>query len=442
MKGNQELPFLLLITLISKISGQRPPPIQPIVFSLPPPPSLTGELSSNNILTNAERVHQNYIQGPASFVNHNGHLYSSTVDSKIYDLASCPPRLITNLAPPGCMDKYTCGQITSLRLEPATGSLLALDTFRGLFSVNPETGSFKVLFHSNTFVNGRRPVHLNDMIVSSDGVIMMTDSSDTYSMEYDVYICMDGRPTGRILALHPRNGFITELVPGYFNFPNGLELTPDGDLLVTETCRAAVHRISLKRHSWLQVTPFSLNLPGLPDNIRSSGRGTYWVAMTYARHAGSSNPVDEYSGNPRYRSMGYRMMSLQTIRDMFTKWGIIVELDARGRVLTTLHDPTGSTLSTISEVNEYGGVLNIGSHLVNYMVRIIQPSITQSKSSVESLIQVKKSRCQLSDSQADEIRRQLLPTTNGTTTARPTVTTSAVAATQAVTATQGVTAAR
>ncbi|CAG5129931.1 unnamed protein product, partial [Candidula unifasciata] len=315
------------------------------------------------------------------------HLYASTVDNKIFDLASCPPRLIADLSPPGCLDIYSCGQLTSLRLDPASKTLLALDTYRGLFVVQPETGDIRLMYPVGTPINGRPPVHLNDMVITPDGVIIITDSSDTFPMDDDVYVCMDGRPTGRMVALHPNNGYMSELVPGLFNFPNGVELSQDGDLLVTETCRAAVHRVSLKRHSWMQVTPFAENLPGLPDNIRSSGRGTYWVGMTYARHAGVSNPVDDYSANPMYRNMGYRRMSKQTIRDMFTKWGIVVELDGMGRIITTLHDPTGMTLASITEVNEYGGVLNIGSHLVDYMVRIVSPSIKQSKESVESLIQ-------------------------------------------------------
>ncbi|CAG5129639.1 unnamed protein product, partial [Candidula unifasciata] len=103
------------------------------------PPTLAGPTASNTLLTNAEKVHQNLVKGPASLVNHDGHLYASTVDNKIFDLASCPPRLIADLSPPGCLDIYSCGQLTSLRLDPATKTLLALDTYRGLFVVQPET---------------------------------------------------------------------------------------------------------------------------------------------------------------------------------------------------------------------------------------------------------------------------------------------------------------
>ncbi|CAG5124871.1 unnamed protein product, partial [Candidula unifasciata] len=303
--------------------------------------------------------------------------------------------------------KYECGHITSLRRYPASDYLLALDTFRGLFIVNPVTGDFRLLYSTNTPVNGRRPVHLNDMVVTSSGVVIISDSSDVYNVDYDIYICMDGRPTGRMLALDLPTGRMTEFLLGLFNFPNGLELTPDGDLLVGETCRATIHRVSLKRNSWLRVDPFSVNLPGLPDNIRSSGRGTYWVAMTYARHSGVNNPLDENSRVAEFRGLGFQWMSLKELRDLFTKWGVVVELDDTGAIIGR------NTLNMITEVNEFGGVLNIGSHIVNYTTRVVLPAETGIKTSVDSFIQIKRSRCELPDSQVADVRRQLLQREQG-----------------------------
>lgn len=49
---------------------------------------------------------------------------------------------------------------------------------------------------------------------------------------------------------------------------------------------------------------------------------------------------------------------------------------------------SGNTLNMITEVNEFGGVLNIGSHLVNYMTRFVLPSESGIKTSVDSFIQV------------------------------------------------------
>ncbi|KAK6990897.1 adipocyte plasma membrane-associated protein, partial [Biomphalaria glabrata] len=62
--------------------------------------------------------------------------------------------------------------------------------------------------------------------------------------------------------------------------------------------------LSLKPgRTWLQLSNFADNLPGLPDNIRSSGRNTYWVAMSQARHANMTSMVDEYANQPQMREM-------------------------------------------------------------------------------------------------------------------------------------------
>lgn len=66
-----------------------------------------------------------------------------------------------------------------------------------IISILALTGAVKQIYSTATPVNGRRPVHLNDMVIAPNGVIVMTDSSDTYTYVNDVYICMDGRPTGR-----------------------------------------------------------------------------------------------------------------------------------------------------------------------------------------------------------------------------------------------------
>ncbi|XP_059173282.1 adipocyte plasma membrane-associated protein-like [Physella acuta] len=399
---------LLLSAIVMTVSGQSVPMIHPIAFSLPSPPPLTGPLLINNVLSKAERVHPNLINGPSSFVSKGDDLYVSTKDNKIYQVAACPPRLVATLSPTGCATINTCGQLMSLRMDPMSGQLVTLDAYRGLFLVNPLTGAVKQIYSTMTPVNGRRPVHLNDMVIAPNGVIVMSDSSDTYTYVNDVYICMDGRPTGRLIVFDMKTGAASEILAKTFNFPNGLELTVDGDLLVTETCRARIHRVSLKRPTWLQMSPFTVNLPGLPDNIRSSGRGTYWVAMSYPRHAGIRNPVDLNARNPQYRASGFNWVSKDELRSIFAKWAIAVETDVNGTMIGSLHDPTGTTLQMLTEVHEFGGVINVGSHLVPYMARVIFPdaSAVKAKVNLDGYIQVARSRCQLPDSQVASRRQE------------------------------------
>ncbi|KAH9524752.1 hypothetical protein Btru_027707 [Bulinus truncatus] len=175
----------------------------------------------------------------------------------------------------------------------------------------------------------------------------------------------------------------------------------------------------MERSTWLHVSVFADNLPGLPDNIRVTDKGTYWVGMSYVRHSRSQNPMDQYSNNPRYRQMGAATMTYQALHDMFTKWGMAVELSATGGIIKTLQDPSGQTMAMVTEVNEYGGVLNIGSPDINYLARIVNP---KAGIKVDSFIAVARSRCQLDDSKVAEARLKLegqFKNMTSTTTANP-----------------------
>ena len=96
---------------------------------------------------------------------------------QIWDMGQCPPVLLGNMRQKGCKDRKACGQFLSIRHDPLTDRILALDTFKGIYSVNVHNTSEEphLIFDVRTKVNGRAPVHLNDFIVTMDRIIM-TDS--------------------------------------------------------------------------------------------------------------------------------------------------------------------------------------------------------------------------------------------------------------------------
>nr|KAI8743107.1 adipocyte plasma membrane-associated protein [Biomphalaria glabrata] len=388
----------------SVLSGTHGRRINAVSYSLPTPPVLYGPTTPNQELVNAEKVHMGLINGPASFAFHQGELFAGTRDNKVYNLARCKPKLVADLSFPGCEQTSSCGQLTSLRRDPSTGDLIALDTDKGLFRIKNDTGTFEQIYSVDVPVNGRPPVHLNDLVVTKDGIIIMSDSSDAHEFGADVYIGMEGRTSGRLISFVPSTGVIREFLPNVMAFPNGLELTPEGNLLVAETGRVRILRVSLQRATWLQVSVFAQNLPGLPDNIRASDRGTYWVGMSYVRHSRSQNPMDRYAGDAYYRQMGAATMSYQSLQNMFSKYGMAVELNAAGAIIKSLQDPSGQTISMVTEVNEFGGVMNIGSPDTNYLARIVNP---QRGLKADSFIAVARSRCQLDDSKVAEARKTL-----------------------------------
>ncbi|GFN98862.1 adipocyte plasma membrane-associated protein, partial [Plakobranchus ocellatus] len=89
-----------------------------------------------------------------------------------------------------------CGYLTSIRID-SNGLLLVLDAYRGLFRVNPTTGATELLWQASTPVNGRVSKYLNGMAIAPDGNIYLSDSSDNFDVVNDIYIIMEGRPSGR-----------------------------------------------------------------------------------------------------------------------------------------------------------------------------------------------------------------------------------------------------
>uniref|UniRef100_A0A2C9KBM4 Strictosidine synthase conserved region domain-containing protein n=1 Tax=Biomphalaria glabrata TaxID=6526 RepID=A0A2C9KBM4_BIOGL len=192
--------------------------------------------------------------------------------------------------------------LTSIRVDN-NGKLVVLDAYKGLYRVDPLTGAIEQLYSSTVQVGGRTPKYLNDIVIKSDGTIFISDSSDKYDAANDMYIILEGRPSGRILLYSPDTKQTTEFIKDGIVYPNGLELAAnETELLVSEMGRARLVRISLLPSTFRQLSLFSENLPGLPENIRRSSRNTFWVGISYVRHSGIPNSMDTYAGNPAARA--------------------------------------------------------------------------------------------------------------------------------------------
>lgn len=64
-------------------------------------------------------------------------------------------------------------------------------------------------------------------------------------------------------------------------FANGVAVSPDQSfVLVAEMVRYRVRRYWLDGLERGTVDTFVENLPGFPDNIRSNGKGTFWIGLS------------------------------------------------------------------------------------------------------------------------------------------------------------------
>ena len=132
------------------------------------------------------------------------------------------------------------------------------------------------------------------------------------------------------------------------------------------------------------VDTFAQNLPGLPDNITPSSRGGYWVGFGALRDNGV---LDMMAGLPWLRALVYKVQlpvkndtyldiwltpSLQpklmaSIKALVQKHGMIVELDASGQIVRSLHDPNGVVVTSSTTVLDLGDTLLIGSYYAPYI---------------------------------------------------------------------------
>ncbi|GFO28382.1 adipocyte plasma membrane-associated protein [Plakobranchus ocellatus] len=226
---------------------------------------------------------------------------------------------------------------------------------------------------------------------------------------------------------NPVTRVAAEVLKDVMVYPNGLEVTTDGTrLLVAESGRARILSMSLLPATYRQVTTFVDNLPGLPANVRRTARGTYWVALWNVRHAGIRNSMDLYSNNPQARQRTVYSVSANEIGSYYPRYGLLIELDETGRIVGSLHDPTGMVFSALSEASENEGLLYIASPISRHIGRIVLPQGDGRVVTVDSVIQVLASRCQIPADRLEQARAVLIEYINrqtqsqtGPTTAAP-----------------------
>ncbi|GFO16278.1 hypothetical protein PoB_004278300 [Plakobranchus ocellatus] len=108
-KGIASLALTILCT-ISVPSVSHAVEIHAVSFQLPSPPFLSGNLESNTILAEAERVQEGKISSPHSYVRYKGmsdeEIYAVTSSGTVVNVAPCRPVVIADLTPRSCKEIY------------------------------------------------------------------------------------------------------------------------------------------------------------------------------------------------------------------------------------------------------------------------------------------------------------------------------------------------
>lgn len=342
-------PLFLLVSLSIAVGAfvLWPSPIDARAWN-PPLSRQGGPFSPNEELRDARLLPLPGGRGPESVgVLPDGAVVTARRDGGIVRLADGRARVIAD----------TRGHPLGLALVP-DGRLWVADAERGLLRVDLETGDVVIVATEAEGV----PFRFTDGVtVASDGTVFFTDASSRHGAHEFTFDVMSARPAGRLLKLTPATGDIEVLLRDLY-FANGVALSADESfLLVSETGRYRVTRLWLRGARAGEREVFVDALPGFPDNVTRSPRGTFWLALYSVRKP----LLDRLHPWPRLKELLAKIPD--ALRPGPIRSGYVLELDEDGRVLRTLQDPDGQRLFGTTSALEHDGELYVGSLVAEHI---------------------------------------------------------------------------
>jgi sugar lactone lactonase YvrE len=231
------------------------------------------------------------------------------------------------------------------------GDLIIADAVKGLLRMDPR-GTISTLSTSSDGVPFK---FTDDVDLSSDGRIYFSDASHRWGYGQHLEDLIEGRANGRLLRYDPATKQ-TETLLAELCFANGVAVAADDSfVLVNETGRYRIQRLWLTGPRAGESDTFHDNLPGFPDGISRSPRGTFWVALFTVR-----NPqADAIAPSPFLKKLMFRLPA--ALRPKPKRYGLVLELDADGKLLRSLHDSDGDPVNTVTSVEEHDGHLYLGT---------------------------------------------------------------------------------
>jgi sugar lactone lactonase YvrE len=331
-----------LLGLAAVVFLAVPSPIDPLAWSPPPAPALTGVLAPNHELAHAELVSATP-DGPEDITfDAQGRLYTGDESGLIY-----------RLSPGGQAERFadTGGRPNGLRFGP-DGRLIVADTRRGLLSVDP-TGAVSVLTDT---AGGRRLALTNELAVAPDGTVYFSDSADTaYDDIQLTHELLEARPSGRLLRYDPHSGR-TDVLLNDLSLANGVALAPDQSfVLVAESFRYRITRYWLTGPKAGTHDIFADNLPGFPDNLTAAADGTYWAALYQPRNAN----LDTLQRHPFVKAQLAKLPS-SLLTGSTARASTALQLDSAGRPVRALDDTSGHIYG-LTTVVPHDGYLYLGT---------------------------------------------------------------------------------
>ncbi|MFS2126791.1 SMP-30/gluconolactonase/LRE family protein [Pseudomonas sp. Pseusp97] len=333
---------VLLALALAVYLALTPSPIDPLAWSPPKAPAMTGVMEPNDTLMKAELLAQGQIVGPED----------TAVDSQGRVFAGLDDGRIVRIGADGKAETFveTGGRPLGLAFDKS-GNLIVADAWKGLLQVDPQ-GKVRVLTDS---ADGVPFAFTDDLDIASDGRIYFSDASSRFHQPDYILDLLEARPHGRLLRYDPATGKTETLLKDLY-FANGVALSQNEDfVLVNETYRYRITRYWLKGDKAGQHEVFIDNLPGLPDNLASDRSGTFWVALPSPRKA-DADMIQQMPWLKRQLTKLPRAVLPKPVA-----YGLVIQVNEKGEIVRSLHDTSGQHLRMVTSAKPVNGVLYLGS---------------------------------------------------------------------------------
>jgi sugar lactone lactonase YvrE len=325
----------------------------PLAWTPPAAPRLTGPYARNTKLAAAERIELGEAEGPEDIAfSWDGALYTGVADGRILRLRHGQP-------PETFVD--TGGRPLGLRFAP-DGRLFVADARRGLLAVAPD-GQLEVVAGEYE----GRPFGLpDDLDITADGTVYFTDATTRTGVGDSVRDVVEQHATGRLFRWRAGEG--VRLLRDGLSFANGVALSADESyLVVAETARYRLTRCLLRGDRSGTCEVMVENLPGFPDGVTRDRRNLFWVALVAPRNG----LLDRVHPHPALKRALLRLP--EGVRPEPPAYGFVLALDEHGRVAANFQDPAAERTRFVTNVVEHGQHLYLGSLGGSAVARLPRP---------------------------------------------------------------------
>ena len=318
-----------------------PSPIDPVAWTPPKAPELTGVYQQNNQLSNLEIIYKDQCQQCEDVaIDSIGRIYGGQVNGDIVVFDKQNRKVLAN----------TGGRPLGLHFDQL-GNLVVADADAGLLSIDVTTGKITTLVNE---YEGKKMIFVDDVEIAENGIMYFSDASVKFGFHDNALDIIEGRGNGRLYAYDPMTKQ-TKLLLSDLRFANGIAVAHDQSyVLVNETGRYRTHRYWLNGPKAGQSDLFIENLPGFPDGISQGEDGLYWLALVSPRNL----ELDDILDSPFMKNIVAKLP--KNMQPAPTHYGFILGLDGNGKVQYNLQDPSGK-FSEITSVQQFGQTLYIGS---------------------------------------------------------------------------------